>query len=116
MSIAVLNPSRLDMHERVLEILQWCVRDRVEHEIERAVDLAGLLEDPGDVLVLLDVAGGDQPGADRVGELADPTLHLVARQVGEPDLGPLVQQLAGDRPGDAEVVGDPQDQPLLARE
>ena len=73
-------------------------------------------EDAGDVVVLLHVARGDELGADRVGQLADPALHLLAGQVGEADLRPLVEQLPADRPGDAEVVGDPQDEPLLPRE
>ena len=60
----------------------------MQDEIQGAVDLAGLLEDAGDIVVILDVAGGDEFRADRVGELSDPTLHLLAGEVGEPDIGP----------------------------
>ena len=99
--------------ERAFQVVDRGKRDRMEHEVERAIRLLCLVEYPGDVVVFLDVARGDQLGADRVGQLADAPFHLVAGQVGEAELGPFLEELLGDRPGDAEVVRDAQDHPFL---
>ena len=85
----------------------------MEHEVECAVGCLGLGEHPGDVVVLLDVAGGDQLGADRLGQLANPPFHFVAGQVGETELRAFGQELLCDRPGDAEIIRKAQDHPLF---
>ena len=103
------------VHERALQIVDRRERDRVEHEVERAVGLFRLVEHAGDVVVLLDVAGGDQLGADRLGQLANPPFHLVAGQVGETELRSFGQELLRDRPGDAEIVRHAQDHPFFPR-
>ena len=87
----------------------------MEHEVERAVGLFRQVEHAGDVVVVLDVAGGDQLGADRIGQLANAAFHLVAGQVGEAKLRPFGQELLRDRPGDAEVIRHAQDHPFFAR-
>ena len=88
----------------------------MQHEVERAVGFLGQVEDPGDVFVVLNVARRDQLGADRFGQLANPALHLVARQVGETHFGALGQELLSDGPGDAEIIRNAKDHPLLTRE
>ena len=85
----------------------------MEHEVERAVGLFRLVEHAGHVVVVLDVARGDQLGADRIGQLADAAFHLVAGQVGETKLRPFGQELLRDRPGDAEIIRHAQDHPFL---
>ena len=68
-------------------------RDRMQYEIERAVGLLSQVEHASHVVVVLDVARRDQPRADRIGQLADASFHLVAGQVGETNLRPLRQEL-----------------------
>ncbi len=86
----------------------------MQYEIEAAEGCLGFGEHPSDVFVFLDVAGGDQLGSGRLGQLANPALHLVARKVREAQLGALGHELLGDRPGDAEVVGDSEDHSLFS--
>ena len=88
----------------------------MEHEIELAVGFLGQVEHTRNVIIVLYVARCDQLGADRVGELAHPALHLITRQMREADLGALGQDLLSDGPGDAEIVRNPQHQALLALE
>ncbi len=102
--------------ERALQIVDRRERDRMEHEVERAVGLLSQVEHAGHVVVFLDVARRDQLGADRIGQLADAPFHLVAGQVGETELRPFRQELLRDRPGDAEVVRHAQDHPFFPRE
>ena len=68
-----------------------------------------------DLLVGPDVAGDDEGRADRCGERSDALLDQ-AFDRGEPDLGALIVEGAGDPPGDRVVVGDAEDERRLAIE
>ena len=95
MSIAVLNPSRLAFDERALEVVDRGEGDRVEHEIERRRrSRLASAKTRATSSSFWTSQGVIELGADRVGELADAPLHLVAGQVGEADLRPLVQELS----------------------
>ena len=87
----------------------------MEDEVERAVRLLSQVEHAGHVVVILDVARGDQLGADRIGQLANASFHLVAGQVGKTELRPFGQELLCDRPGDAEIIRHAQDHPFFPR-
>ena len=80
-----------------------------------AVDVVPALEDMVDLRVVLDVAGLHERGADGLGERPDPSLD--ERLDGaEADGGSLRVERLGDAPGDGVVVGDPEDERLLALE
>ena len=92
MSMAVLKPSRLALTNG--HFRSSIGANAIECSTKSSVPKVslGLVEDTGHVLVFLDVAGGDQLGADRIGQLADATLHLVAGQVGEAELRAFIEE------------------------
>ena len=116
MSTAIQKRSRGRVDEAALEILRGGERDGVDEQVEAAAErLAGLGEDAGDVVVRAHVALGDELRVDRLGQLAHALLDPLALE-GERELGALIVEALRDRPGDRPLVGDAQDQRLLALE
>ena len=102
--------------EAALEILRGRERDGVDEQVEAAAErLTGLGEDARNIVVRAHVALGDELRVDRLGELADALLDALALER-ERELGAFLVEALGDRPCDRPLVGDAQDQRLLALE
>lgn len=67
--------------------------DGVDQEVDLVVAVADLIEKLLDVVVGADVAGEDELCSDGVGELFDPPLHLLARQMVERDLRAFLMEV-----------------------
>jgi hypothetical protein len=91
------------------------VGDGVDEDVEIAFPGVPALEDAPDLVIVADVAGLHEMGADGSGQRPDASLDE-RRHRAEPDLGALVVERLGDAPGDRVVVGDAEHQRLLARE
>src|SRR5439155_21418371 len=86
--------------------------DRVHQDVGAAEGLLDVGEQGVDLVVPRDVAGEDRRsrllGRQGAHVLLQPLALVVERQT-----GPLAVQRLGDPPGDAPLVGDPDDQPFL---
>jgi hypothetical protein len=87
----------------------------VDEDVELALLLAPAVEDAGDVLVLLDVARLDEGRPDGLRQRPDASLDQCLDRR-EPDRCALGVEGLGDAPRDRVVVGDAEDQRLLAVE
>ena len=102
--------------EPPLEILCRGECNGVDEDVEPPAEGVGYLgEDAGDVLVRADVALRDQRARDSLGQVADALLDALSL-VRERNLGSLVGEAVSDGPRDGALVGDPQDERLLAVE
>ncbi len=72
-----------------------------------------VLEDLADLVVVADVGAFDEGRADGGGQRPNAALDQ-RRHRAEPDVGALVVERLGDAPGDRVVVGDAEDEGLLA--
>ena len=79
MSMARCQPSRLISHVGIAQLLRRGEGDRVDQKIEPAVGLVDGVEQPGDVVVLLHVAGQEDLGLMRLDQLRDAALARRAR-------------------------------------
>jgi len=97
-----------------LELLPVGERDRMNHEVEPSP----FFRDGGEQRIeaggVGDVAGQHQGCAHALGERPDPLAERVAL-VGQDELGAVLRHRPGDPPGERAIIGDPEDQPLLAR-
>ena len=110
MSSARWKPSRLGVHEAPAEVLGPGEGDRVDQHVDAAERLGGSGHRGGDLGVVLDVQRHHRDAVvEGVGELAHVALGPLAL-VGQHQTGALGVHLAGDRPGDAALVGDAHDQ------
>jgi hypothetical protein len=86
----------------------------VDHEVEPVPLLSDGREQRIKARRIGDVAGQDQRGADAFGQRPDPLGQRIALK-GQGQLRAMPGDRPGDAPGKRAFVGDPEDQPLLAR-
>jgi hypothetical protein len=89
-------------------------RDGMDQEIDPVEDVADALHEGDNVGVVRHVAWADQPRPDRLGQQADASVHLLAGQMIERQLGAFGVQPLRDVPRQAVVVGHAEDDALLA--
>ena len=91
----------------------------MDDKIKCSKRLFGCREGLVEVGILLNIAGNQHLGTDRIDQLADAPLHLgiggvPIRKVREPQRGSFFMQLLGDRPGDRIIVRNPKNETALA--
>ena len=115
-SRASANPSREVSTNSPVEVLALGEGQGVDEDVELAVRLAPAVEDALDVVVRLDVARLDEGRADRRRPAAGRACSMRLSTEEKPTVAPSRVEGLGDAPGDRVVVGDPEDQRLLAVE